>query len=94
MLTRLSPRRGSPLRRAGQEFIAFCLVDRAGEPTVWIRCGSARVNRDGSIHVQLDALPINGELHLRPVEVGHLPLRAVDAPSSSAPAPPSSALDS
>lgn len=31
----------------------------------WIRAGSARVNRDGSMNVYLDVLPIDGVLHVR-----------------------------
>ena len=32
---------------------------------VWIRVGSAYRNRDGSITVALDVLPLDGKLHLR-----------------------------
>lgn len=33
---------------------------------VWTRAGSARTERDGSINIDLDVLPLNGKLHLRP----------------------------
>lgn len=33
--------------------------------TVWIEAGSAWVNRDGSVNVYLNVLPIDGELHIR-----------------------------
>lgn len=33
--------------------------------SVWIRVGNAVVNRDSSVNVYLDALPIDGKLHLR-----------------------------
>ncbi len=33
---------------------------------VWVRAGSARLEKDGSINIDLDVLPINGKLHLRP----------------------------
>ena len=68
MLTRLAPRPPSPRRTAATEFVAFCIVDRGDATTSWIRCGRARLNRDGSLNVRLDALPLNGELHLRPVD--------------------------
>lgn len=33
--------------------------------SVWVKAGSAYVNRDGSINVYLDVLPLDGKLHLR-----------------------------
>lgn len=33
--------------------------------SVWIRIGSAFVNKDGSINALLDALPVDGKLHIR-----------------------------
>lgn len=33
---------------------------------IWVRAGSARLEKDGSINIDLDVLPINGKLHLRP----------------------------
>jgi hypothetical protein len=32
---------------------------------VWVRAGSAFVNRDGSLNVLLDVLPLDGKLHVR-----------------------------
>lgn len=31
----------------------------------WVRIGAAFVNRDGSLNAYLDALPLNGKLHIR-----------------------------
>jgi hypothetical protein len=31
----------------------------------WVKAGTAWVNRDGSINVYLDVLPIDGKLHVR-----------------------------
>lgn len=31
----------------------------------WLRIGAAFVNRDGSLNVRLDAMPVNGTLHIR-----------------------------
>jgi hypothetical protein len=33
--------------------------------TQWIKAGSAWVNRDGSLNVYLDVLPLDGKLHVR-----------------------------
>lgn len=55
------------------ELIAFCIVERRDAPPAWIRCGRAQLNADGSVRVHLDALPLSGELHLRPPSVRRLP---------------------
>ena len=39
-----------------------------GDRPIWIRCGTGFVNRDGSLNVFLDVLPINGRLHIRDLE--------------------------
>ncbi len=38
-----------------------------GEPVknIWTRIGVAFVNRDDSLNVMLDALPLSGKLHIR-----------------------------
>jgi hypothetical protein len=33
--------------------------------SVWVRAGFAEVNRDGSLNLQLDVLPMDGKLHVR-----------------------------
>lgn len=35
--------------------------------SVWVKAGSAWVNRDGSLNVYLDVLPLDGKLHVREV---------------------------
>ena len=42
----------------------FSVVER-GKKKYWMRVGMAFVNRDGSLNVRLDALPLNGQLHIR-----------------------------
>jgi hypothetical protein len=80
MLTRLAPRRApSPRPVDSPELVAFCIVEREDGSATWIRCGRARLNRDGSVNVRLDALPLNGELHLRPARPS--------SPSDSPPRP-------
>jgi hypothetical protein len=36
-----------------------------GDKKYWIRVGVAFLNRDGSLNVRLDAMPVNGTLHIR-----------------------------
>jgi len=64
---------GSPARDAGQEprsqsarKAVYVITKREGvEKGFWTRIGVAFVNRDGSLNVKLDAVPVNGELHIR-----------------------------
>ncbi len=44
--------------------IAYVIKERAGQK-YWTRVGVAFVNSDGSINVRLEAMPVNGELHIR-----------------------------
>lgn len=50
----------------------------------WIRAGSAFVNRDGSMNVYLDVLPIEGRLHVR---------EAAERRDGAGPARPTSAAE-
>lgn len=43
---------------------AYTITER-GERTYWTRIGVAFTNRDGSITVKLDAVPVSGTLCLR-----------------------------
>jgi hypothetical protein len=45
----------------------FALTER-GERTYWTRIGAAFTNKDGSISVTLDALPVSGRLQIRDQE--------------------------
>jgi len=42
----------------------FTIV-KNGEKDYWNKIGNAFVNRDGSLTVKLNALPINAQLHIR-----------------------------
>lgn len=42
----------------------FTIVKNA-RGSYWLRVGIAFQNRDGSINIRLDALPVNGELQIR-----------------------------
>jgi hypothetical protein len=48
----------------GKRLAVFSIRKSKGG-TVWVRAGNAYVNRDGSLNVWLDVLPIDGELHVR-----------------------------
>ena len=44
--------------------IVYAIVER-GPKRYWLRIGMAFVNRDGSMNVRLDAVPLTGQLHIR-----------------------------
>ena len=45
-------------------------IEVQGKPTEqWIKAGAAWLNRDGSMNVYLDVLPLGGKLHVREVKV-------------------------
>ena len=45
---------------------AYNIIDRGeGKPRIWSRVGSAFVNRDGSINIILDSLPLGGKIQIR-----------------------------
>ena len=48
----------------------YTIVERKSEEhpdrkNLWIHIGIAFINRDGSINVRLNALPVDGKLHIR-----------------------------
>ncbi|HEY6723268.1 MAG TPA: hypothetical protein VI197_04525 [Polyangiaceae bacterium] len=53
--------------------IVYAITSREAKPGIahkppkkyWHRVGVAFVNRDGSLSVKLEALPVSGELHIR-----------------------------
>lgn len=44
--------------------VAYVITER-GDKSYWNRVGVAFTNRDGSLSVKLDALPMSGQLHIR-----------------------------
>jgi hypothetical protein len=56
-----------PTGKRLQVFSIKELSEKNGEEkkTVWVKAGSAWVNRDGSLNVYLDVLPLDGKLHVR-----------------------------
>lgn len=41
------------------------VINERGDRKHWTRIGVAFVNADGSINVKLEAIPVNGEIHIR-----------------------------
>ena len=69
----------------------FSIVERQGK-SYWTRVGVGFVNRDGSITLRLDAVPINGQLQVREWESYERrgesdPLRRPQDPLDAAPRP-------
>jgi hypothetical protein len=42
----------------------YTIVERGGR-RLWLRIGTAFINRDQSMNVRLDAVPVNGQFHIR-----------------------------
>lgn len=59
--------KGEHRLETGKKFQVFSIRESSGqgEKATWIRAGNAHVNRDGSVNVYLDVLPLDGKLHLR-----------------------------
>lgn len=73
----------------------YTVIDRGQGKSIWVRVGVGFTNRDGSLNLRLDAIPVNGTLQVRPWEPIERRPDAADAPPL--PARPSSrdkALDS
>jgi len=65
----------------------YTIVERQGhEKKFWVRIGSAFVNQDQSLNVKLDAMPVNGSIHIRDIDEEELErARQRKAARSSAP---------
>ncbi len=53
----------------------YTIVERKSEEhpdrkNLWIHIGVSFINRDGSINVRLNALPLDGKLHIREMSNG------------------------
>jgi hypothetical protein len=49
----------------------FTVIEREGGRAWWTKIGAAWINRDGSLTVKLEALPVNGTLQIRDPEDRH-----------------------
>ena len=45
--------------------VVYTVVERAPGKSFWTRVGVGFVNRDGSMNLKLDAIPVNGTLQVR-----------------------------
>ncbi len=45
--------------------LAVFSIRQGKNGSVWVRAGWAEVNRDDSVNLHLDVLPIDGRLHVR-----------------------------
>jgi hypothetical protein len=41
------------------------IMEENEKKKIWVKAGSAWINRDGSMNVYLDVLPLDGKLHVR-----------------------------
>lgn len=48
--------------------LAVYTVAEVEDRSIWRRIGAGYVARDGSINLYLEALPVNGRLHVREIE--------------------------
>lgn len=48
----------------GKRFAVFS-IKKTERGVIWTRAGNAQINRDGSMNIYLDVLPLEGKLHVR-----------------------------
>ena len=60
-----STRAGNGASGGRKAWAVFTIVETDKEKALWRRVGSGFINRDGSYNLYLDALPLNGKLHMR-----------------------------
>lgn len=63
---RSSNPRNAPANGTGEfRWVVYTVADRPNGKAWWTPIGSAHVNKDKSLNVYLDALPVNGKLTIR-----------------------------
>ena len=66
-----------PAAAPGRMKTVYTVVERGPGKSFWCKVGIGFVNRDGSINLRLDAVPVNGTLQVReyepPSDDKHLP---------------------
>lgn len=76
----------------GTKVAVFAIRKNDKGPTVWIRAGNGCVNRDSSLNLWLDVLPIDGQLHIREsASARRAPPLPVEAGQPAAPEVPAQA---
>ena len=43
----------------------YVIVEKEGAKAYWLKVGAAFENKDGSLNVVINALPLDGRLHIR-----------------------------
>jgi hypothetical protein len=54
----------------GTKLAVFAIRRTEKGPTVWVRAGNGFVNKDSSLNLWLDVLPLQGQLHVREAATG------------------------
>ncbi len=63
----------------------YTIVERRDSARkLWVRIGTAYENRDGSLNVRLDALPLNGMVHIRELGQAEAAAESETAPAAEA----------
>lgn len=55
---------GAAVERAPWKAV-YCVAERGKGRRLWLRIGTAFPNRDGSLTIRLDAVPLSGQLQVR-----------------------------
>ena len=59
-----------PGKKSNKPLAAYTIVEREdSDDDIWCRIGIAFTNKDGSVNVYLNALPVNGKVHIREAPV-------------------------
>ncbi|MDP9037421.1 MAG: hypothetical protein M3O50_21700 [Myxococcota bacterium] len=61
--------------------VVWTVVDRGPGKSFWTRVGVGSVNRDGSLTLRLDAIPLNGTLQVREWEPLDRRAESAEAPA-------------
>lgn len=70
--------------------VVYQIVERKGQPPFWSRIGVAWVNKDGSLNVALNSLPVDGKMHIRdpsPTEAAQRVVSSFGPPAKGEPYP-------
>jgi hypothetical protein len=59
----------------------YTVVDRGPGRSFWVRIGVGYTNRDGSLNLRLDAVPVNGTLQVRDWEPNDRRGETLDGPA-------------
>jgi hypothetical protein len=58
----------------------YTVIDRGQGKSFWVRIGVGFTNREGSLNIRLDAVPVNGALQVREWEPYERRSEVADAP--------------